>query len=144
LRQTGEEEEDMKYGSAILADIHHNMLEGLRVLLESTFSTVVMVADLNSLYDAVNKIHPDLVVVDLSMATKCEANIAVKIKELHPDLRFIVLSIHDDQDVARKILDAGSMAYVLKRSTATDLLPAIESAMKGKKFISPEMYCKIN
>ena len=133
----------MKYGCAILADIHHNMLEGLRGLLESTFSTVVMVADLNSLHTAVNKIHPDLVVVDLSMATKCGANIAVKIKELHPELRFIVLSVHDDKAVAKKVLDAGSLGYVLKRSTATDLLPAIDSAMKGEKYISPDLYYEI-
>ena len=133
----------MKYGCAILADIHHNMLEGLRGLLESTFSTVVMVADLNSLHAAVNKIHPDLVVVDLSMATKCGANIAVKIKELHPELRFIVLSVHDDKAVAKKVLDAGSLGYVLKRSTATDLLPAIDSAMKGEKYISPDLCYEI-
>ncbi len=133
----------MKYGSAILADIHHNMLEGLRGLLESTFSTVVMVADLNSLHDAVNKIHPDLVVVDLSMASEGGTNIAVKIKELHPELRFIVLSVHDEKTIAKKILDAGSLGYVLKRSTATDLLPAIDSAMKGQKFISPDMHYEI-
>ena len=133
----------MKYGCAILADIHHNMLEGLRGLLESTFSTVVMVADLNSLHTAVNKIHPDLVVVDLSMDTKCGTNIAVKIKELHPELRFIVLSVHDDKAVAKKVLDAGSLGYVLKRSTATDLLPAIDSAMKGEKYISPDLCYEI-
>lgn len=133
----------MKYGCAILADNHHNMLEGLRGLLESTFAIVVMVADLNSLHDAVNKIHPDLVVVDLAMASEGGANIAVKIKELHPDLRFIVLSVHDEKAIAKNILDAGSLGYVLKRSTATDLLPAIESAMKGQKFISPEIHYEI-
>ena len=130
----------MKYGCAILADIHHNMLEGLRGLLESTFSSVVMVADLNSLHDAVNKICPDLAVIDLSMVTKSEANIAETIKSRHPDLRFIVLSLHAEQAVAKKILDAGSLGYVLKRSAATDLLPAIDSVMQGKTFISPEIH----
>ena len=82
----------------------------------------------------------DLVVVDLSMDTKCGTNIAVKIKELHPELRFIVLSVHDEKAIAKKVLDAGSLGYVLKRSTAMDLLPAIDSAMKGEMFISPEIH----
>jgi DNA-binding NarL/FixJ family response regulator len=130
----------MKYGCAILADIHQNMLEGLWSLLESTFSTVVMVADLHSLHDAVNKIHPDLVLVDLSMSSEGGTNLAVSIKEKHPELRFIVLSVHDEQAIARKIMAAGSLGYVLKRSVATDLLPAIESAMKGEIYISPEIH----
>jgi DNA-binding NarL/FixJ family response regulator len=54
-----------KTGRVLLADSHQNMLAGIRSLLENIFEVVVMVADERSLLDSLDKISPDLVVVDL-------------------------------------------------------------------------------
>ena len=61
---------DEKGRSVILADNHQNTLEGIRGLLETMFETVLMVADKNSLFEAIDKVGPDLAVVDFHQAFK--------------------------------------------------------------------------
>jgi DNA-binding NarL/FixJ family response regulator len=57
-----------KRSCVLLADRHHGLTEGVRGLLETTFGTVVMVADEASLIDGAGRLQPDVVVVDLSLA----------------------------------------------------------------------------
>ena len=56
-----------------------------------------------------------MVVVDLSMPVSKEVNIAKRLKTHNPDLKIIILSIHDDKTVEDKIMETGADAYVLKR-----------------------------
>ena len=56
----------MNSNCVILADSHQDMLEGIRGLLKTTFESVVMVADEKSLFEVVEKLNPDITVVDLS------------------------------------------------------------------------------
>ena len=65
----------MKQGKVILADIHQNMLAGVRNLLESRFEEVFMVADEASLIEAAKKLSPDLIVADLSLPVSKDINI---------------------------------------------------------------------
>ena len=129
----------MKYGSVILADRHQNMLEGLRGLLEVMFETVVMVADKASLIDTAEKICPDLAVVDLSLPVFGEINIARQLKDKCPDLKIIILSIHDEKTVVSEIMDSGISGFVLKRSAASDLILAVDEVLRGKTFVSPSL-----
>ena len=127
----------MKYGSVILADRHQNMLEGIRGLLEVMFETVVMVADKASLFDTTEKINPDLAVVDLSLPVSGEINIARQLKDKYPELKIIILSVHDEKTVVSEIIDSGVSGFVLKRSVASDLFPAVDKVLGGKTFVSP-------
>ena len=129
----------MKYGSVILADRHQNMLEGLRGLLEVMFETVIMVADKASLFDTAEKICPDLAVVDLSLPVFGEINIARQLKDKCPDLKIIILSIHDEKTVVSEIMDSGISGFVLKRSAASDLILAVDEVLRGKTFVSPSL-----
>ncbi len=129
----------MKYSSVLLADSHQNMLEGIRGLLETMFESVVMVADETSLIQAVDKLTPDLIVVDLSLPTSQEANVAHRLNKHNPDLKVIILSIHDEPAVVEKVMAEGTAGFVLKRSVSTDLIPAVEEALKGRTYISPSL-----
>ena len=129
----------MKYGSVILADRHQNMLEGIRGLLEAMFETVVMVADKASLFETAEKIKPDLVVADLSLPVSGEINIARQLKDKYPELRIIILSIHDEKTVVSEVMESGVSGFVLKRTAATDLIPAVEEVLGGKTFVSPSL-----
>ena len=120
----------------ILAERHPNLLEGIRGLLETMFETVVMVADKRSLFEAVERIKPDLAVVDLSLAASGEASIARAISDSYPELKLIVLSVHDEPAAIDDAMSAGASGFVLKRSLATDLFKAVESAQQGRTFIS--------
>jgi len=127
----------MKYGTVILADRHQNMLEGIRGMLEAMFETVVMVADKASLFDIAEKINPDLAVVDLSLPVSGEINIARQLKDKYPKLKIIILSVHDEQTVVSEIMNSGISGFVLKRSVASDLFPAIDKVLGSKTFVSP-------
>ena len=120
----------------ILAERHPNLLEGIRGLLETMFETVVMVADKPSLFEAVERLKPDLAVVDMSLAVSGDASIARAISNSYPELKLIILSVHDEPTAVDDIMSAGAAGFVLKRSVATDLFKAVESIQRGGTFIS--------
>jgi DNA-binding NarL/FixJ family response regulator len=129
----------MKYNRVILADSHQNMLEGIRGLLETLFEAVVMVADKNSLFEATEKLKPDLAVVDLSLSGNGGINIVSQIKRQFPDLKVIILSVHDEPTVVNEVMAAGATGFVLKRSAANDLILAVEEVLQGGTYVSPSM-----
>ena len=126
----------MNSNYVILADSHQDMLEGIRELLKTTFGSVVMVADEKSLFEVVERLNPDITVVDLSLPISGEVNIARKIKIHHPNLKFIVLSVHDETTAIDEIMSAGAAGIVLKRSVASDLMPAVDEVLQGHTYIS--------
>jgi DNA-binding NarL/FixJ family response regulator len=115
------------------------MLGGVHSLLEARFDSVLMVADERSLEDAVVALKPDLVVVDLSLPGEGEADVARRLMGRYPDLRLIVLSVHDEATVVGQILKAGVAGFVLKRSAATDLVPAVEVVLRGGTYVCPAL-----
>jgi DNA-binding NarL/FixJ family response regulator len=129
----------MKHGRVLLADNHLGMLGGVHSLLDALFETVVMVADERSLLEAVTTFKPDLVVVDLSLPGAGEANIARRLMGRDPDLRLIVLSVYDEPTVVTQVLSAGVAGFVLKRSTATDLIPAVQEVLQGGTYLCPAL-----
>ena len=130
---------DDKGRCVILADSHQNALEGIRGLLETMFETVMMVADKKSLFEAIEKVKPDLAVVDLSLEVSGEVNIARDINNRYPELSFIILSLHDEPSAVEDVLSAGAVGYILKRSVSSELFAAIESVREGRTFISPSV-----
>jgi DNA-binding NarL/FixJ family response regulator len=126
----------VKHGSVLLADSHLGMLGGVHSLLEALFDTVLMVADERSLLEAVTTFKPDLVVVDLSLPGEGNVNIASRLMGRQPELRLIVLSVHDESTVAGHLLSAGVGGFVLKRAAALDLVPAVEEVLRGGVYVS--------
>jgi DNA-binding NarL/FixJ family response regulator len=127
----------VKHGRVLLADGHLGMLGGVHSLLNALFETVLMVADERSLEDAVATLKPDLVVVDLSLPRGGEANIARCLLRRHPELRLIVLSVHDEPTIAGQLQSEGVAGFVLKRAAATDLVPAVREVLGGGTYVSP-------
>jgi len=109
----------------LLADRHHGLTEGVRGLLETAFGTVVMVADEASLLEGASRLRPDVAVVDLSLAQDGGLGWLRALRRSRPELKVIVLSVHDEESVHRAAMDAGADAFVLKRAIVTDLLPAV-------------------
>jgi DNA-binding NarL/FixJ family response regulator len=125
--------------TVILADRHPNLLEGIRGLLETTFDYVVMVADEESLREALDRLRPDLVVIDLSFPITRERNVALWLRKYDQALRFIVLSVDDDRTVADQCMASGASGLVLKRSIVTDLVPATTEVLQGHTYVSPSV-----
>jgi DNA-binding NarL/FixJ family response regulator len=115
----------------MLADRHHGLTEGVRGLLETTFKTVVMVADEASLLEGADRIRPDVAIVDISLARDSGLGWLRALRQRCPDVKVIVLSVHDEQSVRRAAMDAGADSFVLKRAIATDLLDAVDYVRGG-------------
>ena len=128
----------MRQGRVILADKHPNVLGGIRRLLEAEVETVLMVADETSLNHALEHFNPDLVVADLSLPVSTNTNIARELKKNFPQIKVIILSIHDESSVIEDVMASGIEGFVLKRRAVIDLIPAIRQVLRGLKYISPD------
>ena len=87
--------------------------------------------------DALEKVNPDLVIVDLSMQVTQDVNVARRVKKFRPEMEVIVLNVHDEQKVVEECLSAGAAGFVLKRTAANDLIPAVWEVLKGRTYVSP-------
>jgi DNA-binding NarL/FixJ family response regulator len=134
-----EERPVMSHRCVLLADAHSNMLEAVRGLLERKFAATVMVADETSLLEAVSRLEPDLVVVDLSLPTAGGVNAVRSLLGQYPNVRMIVLSVYDEPVVLNQALAAGAAGFVLKRTVAADLIAAVDAVMRGETYVSPAL-----
>ena len=126
-----------KHRCVILADAHHGLREGVRGLLETMFDAVVMVADERSLFEAADRLDAELAVVDLSLPVSAEANVMRRLRARHPELKIVILSVHDEPTAVGQAMASNVEGYVLKRSAATDLIPAIREVLRGGTYFSP-------
>jgi DNA-binding NarL/FixJ family response regulator len=111
----------------LLADRHQGLTEGVRGLLETMFGSVVMVADEVSLLTSAGRLHPEVAVVDLTLASDRSLGWLRELRLRCPDIKVVVLSVHDENCIRQAALKAGADAFVLKRSIVTDLLPSVEA-----------------
>jgi DNA-binding NarL/FixJ family response regulator len=126
-----------KRNCVLLADRNLGLTEGMRDLLKTTFETVVMVADDSSLLDTAERLEPTVAVIDLALAEGGGLDLITQWHGRLPDVRLIVLSIHNEASIARTVIDAGANAFVLKRTIATNLLDAVNVISSGEIYVSP-------
>ena len=129
----------MERGRLLLADSHPIMLEGLRRLIEPMYEIVGTANNASALLEAVEALTPDLVVVDLSLPGVEDKGVVRHLKSRYPGLKVLVLSVHDESTVVRQTLASGALGFVLKRSVASDLLPAIQEVLRDQTYISPAL-----
>jgi DNA-binding NarL/FixJ family response regulator len=98
-----------------------------------------MVADVQSLSDAVVRSDFDLVIANLSIPRISNDNVVSLVKRLRPDIRIIVLSVHDDPAVISECRSAGADGIVLMREAVNDLIPAVEAVLRGDSYVSPSI-----
>ena len=123
----------------VLADRHQGLLEGVRGLLETTFDAVVMVADEASLIESAKRVQPTLAVVDLSVAPGKDLQWLKRLRAACPELKLILLSVHDEPNICRSVMELGVEGFVLKREIATELLPAVDAVIAGQHYISKHL-----
>jgi DNA-binding NarL/FixJ family response regulator len=121
----------------LLADPHHGVSDGIRGLLATSFEAVIMVADEVSLFESAGRLHSELAVVDLALSRGNGLELVRRLRSRFPDMKVIVVSVHDQSNVGRSVIDAGANGFVVKRSIATDLLAATDAVLAGQPYMSP-------
>ena len=121
----------------ILADDHKIVLEGLKNLLEPNFDLVGTVEDGRALLKAVKNLHPDVIVADISMPLLNGIEAVRQIKKADPNVKVVFLTMHPDVSYAAEAFEAGASGYVLKHSAPSELVAAINDALKGRTYVTP-------
>ena len=114
-----------------MADRHLGLMDGVRGLLETEFEAVVVVGDEVSLFESVRQLHVAMAVVDLSLRRGDGLGLVRRIRSHFPQLKLIALSVHEEKNAELAVIEAGANGFVLKRSIATDLLPAVDAVLAG-------------
>ena len=126
----------MKKTSVLLGDRQPALTESIRDLLETMFDTVVMVSDEMSLIETLDRFDPDIVVVDLAMPVTGAQNVADLLNRHNPELKFIVLSTYEGKEVMERCKSSGASGYIPKRSSAENLIKAMEEVQRGGAYFS--------
>lgn len=127
----------MKRPRIVLADDHRIVAEGLRGLLEPEFELIGIVEDGRALITAVEELLPDVVVADISMPLLNGIEAVRQIKKTHERIKVVFLTMHPDVTYAASAFEAGASGYVLKHSAPSELIVAIQSALRGKTYVTP-------
>jgi len=118
----------------LLANRHDGLTEGIRQLLKSEFTAVVMVADETSLLETAVRIKPSVVLADLGLGQGESFGWLGRLRVRCPDLPVIVLSVHDELCVLTAAFEAGASGFLIKRNIATDLKDALSAVLAGKRY----------
>jgi DNA-binding NarL/FixJ family response regulator len=129
----------MKKTRIIIADDHGVVRSGLRLLLQSSpdFTVVAEAEDGEDAVALVDRHKPDVVIMDISMPKLNGIEATGIMKQNNPDLKIIILTVHEDEEYVYQMLRAGASGYVLKSAGKKEIFAAIESALSGERFFSP-------
>lgn len=123
----------------MLAEDHARVAEELRGLLAAEFDVVATVADGLALLRAVDDFDPDVVVTDIEMPGLDGIAATAALRARRPGTRVVIVTVHDDPDLAERGYTAGALAYVLKRTAARELVLALRAAMRDERYVSPSI-----
>src|SRR5687767_1976967 len=125
----------------LLADDHAVLREGLTMLIDAQ-PDMDVVAQAHGGREATRlfALHsPDIVVLDVSMPDMDGAEAAEHMRETCPNARVLALTRHADQGYLRRLLRAGAVGYVLKRTAGDALIHAIRTVARGGTYIDPSL-----
>ena len=129
----------MKLSRAIFADDHTLVAEALCGLVASHFDVVATVADGHALVASAINLKPDIIVVDVAMPLLNGLEACRQLKQRLPGTKFVFLTMNEDPDLAVEAMKSGASAYLLKKSAAAELLQAMQSAIRGKTYVTPQV-----
>ena len=127
--------------SVVLADDHQIVRQGLRTLLEDRGDCRVVgeASDGLTAIDLILRLQPDLAVLDVQLPDLGGLEVARRSREQVPGTRVIMLSMHGDEPYVLDALRNGAVGYVLKGASTADLLAAVDSAMRGQRYLSASL-----
>ena len=129
----------------VLADDHAILRAGLRLLIDSQpdMKVVGEAGDGRETITRVRDLRPDLVLLDLNMPELDGLKAIPVLKHDLPDLKIMILTMHDDIDYLEEALQAGASGYVLKQAVDVELLMAIRAVARGETYVHSAMTQKL-
>lgn len=125
----------------LIADDHAIVRAGLRALLveAAAFDLVGEAVGGYEAIELVEKTKPDVLILDLSMPDLDGISVTRKVKPQFPDLKILILTLHEDEALLKEAIKAGAAGYILKRAAESELISAIRVILRGDLYIDPSM-----
>jgi two-component system response regulator NreC len=125
----------------LIADDHPVVRSGIAALLgvDPEIEIVGEAADGEETLRLVETLHPDLVLLDITMPPEDGLKTAQRLKEKHPEVFVLFLTMHEDEDLLREALRVGGSGYVIKRADEAEIIRAIRAAVRGEIYVHPAM-----
>jgi DNA-binding NarL/FixJ family response regulator len=127
----------MRRAHVLIADDHTIVMEGLVTLLKGEFEVVGAVGDGHLLLDAAMRLRPDVIVTDISMPGLSGLDVLPRLKAERVESKVIVLTMHNDPELATRAMRAGASGFLLKQSAGEELVTAIHQALQGHVYLTP-------
>jgi two-component system, NarL family, response regulator NreC len=125
----------------LVADDHAIVRAGLRTLIKAE-ADLELVGEAAGGVEAIEKVqslHPDVLVLDLSMPDLDGIAVTRKLKELQAVCIILILTVHEDEALLREAIKVGSAGYIIKHAAEDELIAAIRSVYRGEMYIHPKM-----
>ena len=115
-----------------LPEVHLKVTE----LLRDDFDIVGFAYDGQQAIEAATTLNPDVLILDISMPLLNGIQVASRLRETGCKVKIIFFTVHEDEDYVEAAFSLGAVGYVLKSRLVTDLIPALEHALEGRRFAS--------
>jgi DNA-binding NarL/FixJ family response regulator len=124
----------------LLADDHSIVREGLRRIVEESgdLEVVAEAADGREALKQVAELAPDVAVVDISMPGIDGLEVVSRLKDTHPGLPVLILTMHEEAQYIVRAIEAGAMGYLTKQSAPEQLVTAIRRVYSGQRYITDD------
>jgi two-component system response regulator NreC len=121
----------------LIADDHGVLRAGLRALLkaEPNLEVVGEAADGAEALRLASAVQPDIVLMDISMPDGGGIEATRRLRELLPEVRVLILTVHDDKSMVQEAIQAGAAGYILKRAAESELVNAIQAVSRGDMYV---------
>ena len=128
----------MKPIAILIADDHTVVRRGLRALLETQPGWTICgeASNGNEAVEKARQQQPDVVILDIGMPEMNGVLAAVRIREVAPFARVLVLTMHNSEELIQSCLEAGAQGYVLKSDAERDLVSAVEALVQHKTYFT--------
>jgi len=125
----------------LIADDHGVLRAGLRALLssESDIEVVGEAVDGKQTVTLSEELEPDVVLLDVSLPDQSGIEVTRGLKELHPGIRVLILTVHEDEGLLQEAIQAGAAGYIIKRAVESELIDAIRAVSRGDIYVHPAM-----
>jgi len=130
----------------LVADDHEVIRRGVRALLSAGRDCEICgeAVDGQDAVEKAHQLHPDLVIMDVSMPNLNGLEASRMIRRSLPGTQILILTQHDSHEIMRQALNAGARGFVVKSSVAHDLLNAVEAAQRGESFFDSAVISQVS
>ncbi|CCN71048.1 response regulator transcription factor [Vibrio nigripulchritudo] len=120
----------------VIVDDHQVVLDGFlaRLEMEDEINVVATASNGAEAIDAVNRVRPDVVLMDVSMPVMNGIEATMILKEEHPCVKVLMLTMHDNREYIMKVMQAGAVGYMLKEISAEKMVQAIKTVYQGSTY----------